>query len=80
MTCRRMSSPPSASRRPSGSQAPTGPALLQAATLALIEAQHGGAASIRSYSSAMQHRVNIRNSPSDEIAAALGRGDITAHF
>ncbi|MGR3633791.1 MAG: putative bifunctional diguanylate cyclase/phosphodiesterase [Limimaricola soesokkakensis] len=57
-----------------------GTALLQAATLALIEAQRGGAASIRSYSSAMQHRVSIRNSLSDEIAAALDRGDITAHF
>lgn len=61
-------------------QHPAGSDLLQAATLALIEAQRGGAASIRSYSEAMRYRVNVRNSLSDEVAAALDRGDITAHF
>ncbi|WPY93945.1 bifunctional diguanylate cyclase/phosphodiesterase [Limimaricola variabilis] len=59
---------------------PGGAELLQAATLALIEAQRGGTASIRSYSEAMRHRISIRNGLSDEIAGALDRGDICAHF
>ncbi|WP_017928055.1 putative bifunctional diguanylate cyclase/phosphodiesterase [Limimaricola hongkongensis] len=61
-------------------QQPGGTELLQAATLALIEAQRRGAATIRSYSRAMQHRISTRNNLCDEISAALDRGDLTAYY
>ncbi|WP_341214230.1 bifunctional diguanylate cyclase/phosphodiesterase [uncultured Limimaricola sp.] len=59
---------------------PGGADLLQAATLALIEAQRGGPGSIRCYSEAMRHRVSLRHGLTDEVAAALDRGDVVAHF
>jgi diguanylate cyclase (GGDEF)-like protein len=59
---------------------PDGADLVQAATLALIEAQRGGSNSIRCYSEAMRHRVSLRHDLADEVAAALDRGDVVAHF
>lgn len=59
---------------------PTGEQLLQAATLALIEAQRNGPAAIRSYSEAMRARMASRNNLADEVATALDRGEIRAFF
>ncbi len=59
---------------------PTGETLLQAATLALIEAQRSGPGAVRSYSEAMRARVATRNNLADEVAGALDRGEITAFF
>ncbi|SDF41805.1 putative bifunctional diguanylate cyclase/phosphodiesterase [Limimaricola pyoseonensis] len=61
-------------------EAPRGEDLVQAATLAMIEAQRAGPGAIRSYSESMQARITARNSLADEIAAALDRGEISAHF
>lgn len=59
---------------------PSAEALLQAATLAMLEAQRNGPAAIRSYSDAMKARIASRNSLSEEVAGALDRGEITAFF
>jgi diguanylate cyclase (GGDEF)-like protein len=59
---------------------PTGDSLLQAATLALHEAQRSGTGAIRSYSDAMRARVAIRNNLADEVAGALDRGEILPFF
>jgi len=59
---------------------PTAESLLQAATLAMLEAQRNGPAAIRSYSEAMKTRIATRNSLSNEVAQALDRGEITAFF
>ena len=61
-------------------KAPTGESLLQAATLAMLEAQRSGPSAIRSYSKAMETRIASRNGLSDEVAGALDRGEITAFF
>lgn len=65
---------------PARLSAPTGETLLQAATLALIEAQRSGPGAVRSYSEAMRARVATRNNLVDEVAGALDRGEITAFF
>lgn len=59
---------------------PTGETLLQAATLALIEAQRSGPGAVRSYSESMRARVATRNNLADEVAGALDRGEVQAHF
>ena len=59
---------------------PSGTALLQAATSAMIEAQRSGPCAIRSYSGAMKSRIKSRNSLSGEVAGALDSGDIRAFF
>jgi len=60
--------------------APTGESLLQAAMLAMLEAQRSGPSAIRSYSGAMKTRIATRNGLSDEVAVALDRGEIIAFF
>ncbi len=60
--------------------APTGDRLLQAATLAMIEAQRSGPGAIRSYSTALSTRIHTRNSLADEVVAALDKGEISAFF
>lgn len=59
---------------------PTGTGLLQAATLAMLEAQRSGPAAIRSYSAAMKGRIASRSDLSDQVARALDQGEITAFF
>ncbi|TNC46591.1 GGDEF domain-containing protein [Rubellimicrobium rubrum] len=59
---------------------PTGEALLQAATVALVEAQRGGPAAIRSFSEAMRIRVDARGGLAQEVASALERGEIAGFF
>jgi len=59
---------------------PTGERLLQTATTALIEAQRSGPSAIRSFSDAMRHRVASRNSLADEVAEAMDKDEICAHF
>lgn len=59
---------------------PTGDAVLQAATLAMIEAQRNGPSGIRSYSDAMRVRIASRNILADEVAEALEKGQIMAFF
>lgn len=61
-------------------RAPTGEALLRAATLAAIEAQRSGPGAIRSYSDAMRLRSEARTHLVEEVAGALDRGEIHAHF
>jgi diguanylate cyclase (GGDEF)-like protein len=65
---------------PARLQAPTGETLLQAAMLALIEAQRNGPAAIRSYSEAMRARIATRGALVEEVAAALDRGEVLAYF
>jgi diguanylate cyclase (GGDEF)-like protein len=60
--------------------APRGDDLLQAATLALHEAQRSGPGAIRSYSDAMKTRVARRNSLADDVAGALERGEILPFY
>ena len=60
--------------------APTGEGLLQAATLAMIEAQRAGPAALRSYTEAMRTRITQRNSIAEEVTTALERGQIMAFF
>ncbi len=59
---------------------PSGDRLMQAATLAVIEAQRNGPAAIRSYSAAMDQRIRTRNNLAEEVSGALDRGDICAYF
>ncbi len=59
---------------------PTGETVLQAATLAMIEAQRSGPSGIRSYSDAMRVRIASRNILADEVAEALEKGQIMAFF
>jgi diguanylate cyclase (GGDEF)-like protein len=59
---------------------PTGEAVLQSATLAMIEAQRSGPSGIRSYSDAMRARIASRDILADEVAQALDRGEIMAFF
>ncbi|EPX84265.1 diguanylate cyclase/phosphodiesterase [Rubellimicrobium thermophilum DSM 16684] len=65
---------------PARLRSPTGETLLQAAMLALIEAQRNGPGAIRSYSEAMHARINSRGALAGEVAAALERGEIQAYF
>lgn len=59
---------------------PTAEGLLRGATLALLEARRSGPGSLRSYSEALRHRVESRSDLAGEVAEALERGDIQAHF
>lgn len=59
---------------------PTGDSVLQAATLAMIEAQRSGPSGIRSYSAAMRDRIASRNNLADEVGEALDKGEIMAFF
>jgi len=61
-------------------KSPTGEAMLQAATAAMIEAQRSGPSAIRSYSEAMRARITSRESLSNDVAGALERGEIMALF
>ncbi len=59
---------------------PTGETVIQAATLAMIEAQRSGPSGIRSYSDAMKARITSRNILTEEVADALQKGEINAFF
>ncbi len=59
---------------------PTGAALLQTATSALIEAQRFGPGALRSYSAAMHNRIVSRNLLSDHVKQAMDNGEIRAFF
>ncbi len=59
---------------------PSGEALLRAATLAAIEARRSGPGAIRSYSEALRGRVDARGHLAEEVALALDRGEVEAHF
>jgi diguanylate cyclase (GGDEF)-like protein len=59
---------------------PTGEALLQSATVAMLEAQRSGPGAIRSYSEAMRARIASRNNLAEEVGGALERGEIRAFF
>lgn len=65
---------------PARLNAPTGEGLLQAATLAMIDAQRNGPSAIRSYSDAMRTRIATRNNLAEEVAQALDRGEVRAFF
>lgn len=59
---------------------PTGEALLQGATRALIEAQRSGPGAIRSYSEAMRARVESRCHLAAAVAEAIDLGEVQAYF
>lgn len=61
-------------------RAPTGEAMLRAATLAVIEAQRSSPNAIRSYSEAMRARVDARSHLVGDVAGALDRGEVQAYF
>ncbi|WP_210529060.1 putative bifunctional diguanylate cyclase/phosphodiesterase [Rubellimicrobium arenae] len=61
-------------------KAPTGESMLQAATIALLEAQRSGPGAIRSYSDAMRARIGSRDDLVREVAGALDRGEIRPFF
>ena len=65
---------------PARLSAPTGESLLQAATLAMLEASRSGPSAIRSYSDAMRARVATRNNLADEVGEALAKGELRAFF
>lgn len=54
--------------------------MVQSATTAMIEALRNGPGAVRSYSEAMQRRIQSRKNLSDDIPAAFDRGEIFAHF
>ena len=60
--------------------APDGEALLQAANVALIEAQRNGPGAVRSFSEAMKSRISSRNTLSHQVHQALENGEIRAFF
>ncbi|MCX7302575.1 MAG: bifunctional diguanylate cyclase/phosphodiesterase [Rhodobacterales bacterium] len=59
---------------------PSGESVLQAATLAMIEAQRSGPSGIRSYSDAMKARITSRSILAKEVSEALEKDEINAFF
>jgi len=59
---------------------PNGENMLQAAMLAMIEAQRNGAGSVRGYSDAMKNRIKSRSVLAEDVSGAMERGEICAFF
>jgi diguanylate cyclase (GGDEF)-like protein len=59
---------------------PTGESILQSAITALVEAQRSGPSAIRSYSAAMHTRIASRSALTQQVSAAMERGEIRGYF
>ncbi|KIQ69204.1 putative bifunctional diguanylate cyclase/phosphodiesterase [Wenxinia marina] len=55
-------------------------AMLQAASLAALDAHRNGPSAIRSYSAALKERADSVNALADQVADALERGEFVAYF